>query len=227
MTSEPATYPRTANNQPSRHAERATYDVATVHSILDAGMVAHVGFVHEGRPQVLPMLYVRAGEAIYLHASTGAHMARLAARRGSIPIVVEVTLVDEIVCARAAFSHSVNYRSVIAHGDGRPVTSEARKREVLDALVEHLLPGRGADARPPAADELRKTAVLELALDDVSAKVRTGDPIDAADDLGSPCWAGVRPIHSAWGAPRASADLAAGIAVPAYLAEGSRLTLSV
>jgi nitroimidazol reductase NimA-like FMN-containing flavoprotein (pyridoxamine 5'-phosphate oxidase superfamily) len=214
-------YPQTKGNIPSRHSERARYDVDTVHSILDAGRIAHVAFVADGLPQVLPMLYVRVGEALYLHGSTGAHFNRVAARKKGITVAVGVTLVDEFVLARSTFSHSANYRSVVARGEAFIVTSEERKAEVLDALVERLIPGRSADARKPTSDELRQTGVLELQLEEVSAKVRTGDPIDTEQDLGSPCWAGVLPITVAWGAARPSADLSGGIEVPPYLAAGA------
>ncbi len=220
---EPASYPQTKRNFPSRHPERARYDVETVHSILDAGRIAHLAFVADGLPQVLPMLYVRVGEAIYLHGSTGAHFNRVAARKKGLRVAVEVTLLDEFVLARSTFSHSVNYRSVVATGEAVIVTSEEQKAEVLEALVEKLIPGRSADARRPTGDELRQTGVLELQLDEVSAKVRTGDPIDKEQDLGSACWAGVVPVTVEWGSARASADLAAGIGVPEYLVAGAAL----
>ncbi|MGO9196289.1 MAG: pyridoxamine 5'-phosphate oxidase family protein [Acidimicrobiales bacterium] len=218
---DPSEYPQTKSNVPSRHSERARYDGETVHSILDGGVIAHVGFVADGQPQVLPMLYVRVGTAVYLHGSTGSHLNRMAARNGGVAVAVEVTLMDEFVLARSTFSHSVNYRSVVAAGEAVIVASEERKAEVLEALVERLIPGRSGDARRPTSDELRQTGVLELQLADVSAKVRTGDPIDKAEDLDSRCWAGVLPIGVYRGEPRPAADLAAGIEVPAYLAPGA------
>jgi nitroimidazol reductase NimA-like FMN-containing flavoprotein (pyridoxamine 5'-phosphate oxidase superfamily) len=218
-------YAETEGNRPSRHSERARYDVETVHGILDAGMIAHVAFVADGLPQVLPLLYVRVGTSVYLHGSTGAHFARRAAREGSLPVSVEVTLVDELVLARSTFNHSANYRSVIAHGKAVVVPEQERKLEVLAALVEHLVPGRGADARPPAPSELRQTAVLELPLENVAAKVRTGDPVDEASDSESSCWAGVWPLLSSFGVPRPSRDLSAGIGVPGYLEAGAPVRL--
>ncbi|MHB1987684.1 MAG: pyridoxamine 5'-phosphate oxidase family protein [Acidimicrobiales bacterium] len=215
-------YPETRANQPSRHRERARYDRGTVHSILDGGIIAHVGFVAGGRPQVLPMLYVRVGEAIYLHGSTGAHLNRLAARNSSLPMAVEVTLLDELVLARSVFDHSANYRSVVVSGEATVVTGERRKTEVLEALVEKLIPGRSSDARPPSGAELRQTALLELELNEVSAKVRTGDPIDEAADLASSCWAGVLPVHTTWGEARRAANLAPGIELPGYLGPAAR-----
>lgn len=219
-----AEYPRTETNKPSRHPERASYDVDTVHSILDEGIVAHVGFVVDGRPEVLPMLYVRVGEQLYLHGSTGSHLNRMASRSdsGSVPLVVEVTLFDDLVLSRATFNHSVNYRSVVASGDAVMVRGEEEKRAVLEALVERLVPGRTADARAPRPDELRQTAVLELELADVSAKIRSGDPADDEEDLSRPCWAGLLPLEARWGEPRASSDLAAGTELPSYLEEMTR-----
>ncbi len=220
-----ASYPVTDLNTPSRHSERARYDVESVHSILDEGMIAHVGFVADGRPQVLPMLYVRVGTSLFLHGSTGAHFARKSARGRGLGVAVEVTLVDSLVLARSTFSHSVNYRSVVAHGEAVVVTDPDRKYEILGHLVERLVPGRSADARPPAPDELRKTAVLELALADVAAKVRTGDPLDDDHDLGSACWAGQWPFVTTMGVPVRAADLQAGVDTPPYLVPGEPITL--
>lgn len=216
--SDAAAYPQTKDNRPSRHPERAHYDVEVVHSILDEGLIAHVGFVADGRPHVLPMLYVRVGPAVYLHGSTGARINRMAVRDESMPISVEVTLVDALVLARSVFNHSANYRSVVASGTAALVRDEQQKSELLEALVEKLIPGRSTDARAPTEDELRQTAVLKLGLEEVSAKVRSGDPLDAADDVSYPCWAGLRPLLSSWGKPVPSGDLAADIELPSYLA---------
>jgi nitroimidazol reductase NimA-like FMN-containing flavoprotein (pyridoxamine 5'-phosphate oxidase superfamily) len=214
-----ARYAETGSNRPSRHPERADYDAATVHGILDAGLVAHTGFIAGGRPHVLPLLYVRRGEQLYLHGSTGAHLFRLAARAESVPVVVEVTLFDGLVLARSFFDHSVNYRSVVVAGEAVLVRDPAVKLEVMHALVEHLVPGRGRDARPPSDDELRQTGVVELALEEVSAKVRRGDPVDEPEDLDRPCWAGTVPLEVRWGVPRPAGDQLSGIELPDYLRE--------
>jgi nitroimidazol reductase NimA-like FMN-containing flavoprotein (pyridoxamine 5'-phosphate oxidase superfamily) len=226
-SSAAASYPETGDNRPSRHAERARYDEETVHRTLDEALIAHVAFVADGKPTVLPMLYVREGRAVYLHGSTGMHLARTVARRGSVPVAVEVTIVDELVLARSTFSHSANYRSVVVHGDAAVVRDDERKAALLGALVEKLIPGRSADARPPAPVELRQTAVLEVRLENVSAKVRTGDPLDEPQDAASDCWAGVRPIVTGWGEPRPAAGLRGGIELPPYLAAGGSLALPV
>lgn len=209
-------YSRGDRNVPSRHPERASYDDETVHAILDEGIVGHAGFVVDGRPSVLPMLYVRVGEALYLHGSTGAHLNRMAVR-ASLPVSFEVTLLDGLVLARSVFSHSVNYRSVVVAGEATLLRDPARKAEVLEALVERIVPGRASDARPPSETELRQTAVLELRLEEVSAKVRRGDPKDEEDDLAWPCWAGTIPLLGRYGEPWASSDLSPGTKMPSYL----------
>ncbi|HET9090969.1 MAG TPA: pyridoxamine 5'-phosphate oxidase family protein [Acidimicrobiales bacterium] len=223
-----AEYPPTDRTVPSRHRERARYDAESVHAILDEGLVAHVGYVVDGRPRVIPMLYVRLGEALYLHGSTGARLNRTALRdrEAGVEVSAEVTLFDALVLARASFNHSVNYRSVVVSGRAAPVLAERRKAEVLDALVERLVAGRGRDARPPTPEELRQTGVLELPLEEVSAKVRSGDPVDDEDDLGRSCWAGCLPLAVTFGAPQPSGDLDAGVELPDYLAALPRTALA-
>jgi len=219
-------YESTRTTLPSRHAERAAFDADVVHSILDEALIGHLAFVDRGSPHVLPMLFVRSGASVFVHSSTGAHPARLAARAGSLAVSFEVTLVDALVLARSAFSHSANYRSVVAHGEMTLVAEPARKDTILRALMDKLVPGRSDDARSPTPDELRKTAVMELPLVEVGAKVRTGGPLDSEDDLGLPVWAGIQPIVSHRGAAVPSDDLEAGIALPEYLtgppADGAR-----
>ncbi len=210
-------YPAGAGNRPSRHPERAAYDAATVHGILDEGLVAHTAFVADGRAHLLPLLYLRRGAQLYLHGSTGGHLFRMAARAGSVPVCVEVTLFDELVLARSYFDHSVNYRSVVVSGDASLLRDEAVKGEVMHDLVEHLVPGRSRHARPPTDEELRQTAVLVLALEEVSAKVRRGDPVDEPEDLDRPCWAGVVPLETTWGRPRPAANCPPDIELPDYL----------
>jgi hypothetical protein len=212
-------YAAVSRTTPSRHRERAHYDRATVHAILDEAIIAHLSFIVDGAPSALPMLFVRVDEDLFLHSSTGAHPARLAARAGALPVAVEVTLVDGLVLARAAFSHSANYRTVIAHGDAVLVGDSEEKDAVLRALMEKLLPGRADDVRAPSESELRQTAVLRLPLAEVSAKVRSGGPLDADDDLGRGTWAGVVPFTTGRGEPEPSADLEPGVSLPTYLVE--------
>ncbi len=210
-------YQTSDTTTPSRHKERASWDDHVVDSILDEAIIGHLAFVDDGRPQVLPMLFVRVGTSVYLHGSTGAHFARLAKGGRRLPVSFEVTLIDGLVLARSAFSHSANYRCVVAHGEAVLVPEEARKEAALAALMDKLVPGRNDEARSPRPDELRKTALLELPLTDVAAKVRSGSPLDDEADLGLDVWAGVRPIVAHWGTPIDSDDLAEGVRLPSYL----------
>ncbi|HXY44306.1 MAG TPA: pyridoxamine 5'-phosphate oxidase family protein [Acidimicrobiales bacterium] len=210
-------YEATDTTTPSRHKERASWDEGVVHATLDEAIIGHLAFVDEGRPHVLPLLFVRVGESVFLHGSTGAHFARRCTRGRSLPVSFEVTLFDALVLARSAFSHSANYRSVVAHGEATLVREDAKKEAVLAALMDKLVPGRNAEARPPRPDELRQTALLELPLTDVAAKVRTGGPLDAVEDVDLPVWAGLRPLVTHWGSPIAADGLSSALKVPSYL----------
>ncbi|MFJ4777485.1 pyridoxamine 5'-phosphate oxidase family protein [Streptomyces sp. NPDC088762] len=212
-------YAPTDRTVPTRSPKRARYDRETVHSILDQAYVCHLGFVRDGAPVVLPTLFGRVGESLYIHGSTGSRPLLAAGKADpGLPVCVTVTHVDGLVLARSAFHHSLNYRSVVVHGTAYQVTDEEECRMALDALVDHVVPGRSADSRPANAKELAATAVIRLDLTEVSAKIRTGGPNDDAEDLGLPHWAGVVPVAQAYGTPQAAADLAPGIATPGYLA---------
>ncbi len=215
-------YSPAETTRPSRLADRAWYDAETIHTVLDEALICHVGFVADGHPQVLPMLFVRVGSSVFLHSSTGGHPARVAARRGGIDVAVEATIVDALVLARSAFHHSANYRAVVAHGWATLVQDPSLKVEILDALMEKMAPGRGADVRGPNEAELRQTAVMELPLVQVSAKVRTGPPADDAEDLSLGHWAGLWPIRELRGTPEPAPDLTPGIALPAHLRAAGR-----
>ncbi|MBZ4014489.1 pyridoxamine 5'-phosphate oxidase family protein [Streptomyces purpurogeneiscleroticus] len=213
-----AVYAPSERTVPTRSAHRAAYDHDTVHSILDAGYVCHLGFVRDGAPVVLPTLYGRVGSRLYLHGSTGSRPLRQTRQADSgLAVCVTVTHVDGLVLARSAFHHSINYRSVVVHGTAHQVTDPEEKTAALDALVDHVLPGRAADSRPGNAKELAATAVIRLDLTEVSAKIRTGGPNDEPEDLSLPHWSGVVPVAPAYGAPIPSDDLAPGVALPAYL----------
>ncbi|MFD3808425.1 pyridoxamine 5'-phosphate oxidase family protein [Streptomyces sp. NPDC058611] len=212
-------YEPTDRTVPTRSRERAHYDRETVHSILDQAYVCHLGFVRDGAPVVLPTLFARVGESLYVHGSTGSRPLLAAGRSDpGLPVCVTVTHLDGLVLARSAFHHSLNYRSVLVHGTAHQVTDEAECRLALDALVDHVVPGRSADSRPANARELAATAVIRLDLTEVSAKIRTGGPNDDAEDLALPYWAGVVPVAPAYGTPEPAADLAPGTALPGYLA---------
>ncbi|MFJ3203888.1 pyridoxamine 5'-phosphate oxidase family protein [Streptomyces sp. NPDC086989] len=211
-------YEPTDRTVPSRSRERARYDRETVHSILDQAYVCHLGFVRDGAPVVLPTLYGRVGETLYVHGSTGSRPLLAAGQADpGLPVCLTVTHVDGLVLARSAFHHSINYRSVIVHGTAYEVTDEDERRMALDALVDHVVPGRSADSRPANAKELAATAVIRLDLNEVSAKLRTGGPHDEPEDMGLPYWSGVVPVAPVHGAPVPADDLAPGIAVPDYL----------
>jgi uncharacterized protein len=210
-------YEATARTTPTRARERAHYERDVVHAILDEGVVCHLGFVADGAPVVLPTLYARVGDRLYLHGSTGSRPLRSAGGDGGLPVCVTVTLVDGLVLARSAFHHSVNYRCVVIHGTAHDVTDPAERSAALDALVDHVVPGRAADCRPGNAKELAATAVVRLDLREVSAKVRAGGPGDEPEDLALPYWSGVVPVTTGRGTPEPAADLAPSVPLPAYL----------
>ncbi|MFJ8349808.1 pyridoxamine 5'-phosphate oxidase family protein [Streptomyces sp. NPDC094153] len=213
-----AAYAPTDRTVPTRSADRASYDRELVHAILDEGYVCHLGFVRDGAPVVLPTLYARVGERLYVHGSTGSRPLRMAGRPDpGLPVCLTVTHVDGLVLARSAFHHSINYRSVVVHGTAHQVTEAEEKRAALDALVDHVVPGRSADSRPANTKELAATAVLRLDLDEVSAKLRTGGVNDEPEDLSLPHWAGVIPVDRRYGAPLPASDLAPGTELPGYL----------
>ncbi len=204
------TYPSTDRTQVRRLPKRGVYEKAQVHAILDEGFVCHVGFAAEGQPYVIPTGYGRAGERIFIHGSAASRMLRSLDQ--GIDVCVTVTLVDGLVLARSAFHHSVNYRSVVVLGKAHLVTDPREKAEALRVITNHIVPGRWEEVRPPDERELKATSVLVLALDEVSAKVRTGPPVDDEEDYGLPIWAGVVPIRSSAQEPRPDERLLDGIA---------------
>ncbi|WBB60807.1 pyridoxamine 5'-phosphate oxidase family protein [Streptomyces sp. WMMC500] len=218
----PAAYRPTDRTVPTRSRERASYDRDLVHSVLDAGYVCHLGFVRDGRPVVLPTLYARVGEQLYVHGSTGSRPLRTAGRAedAGLPVCLTVTHVDGLVLARSAFHHSINYRSAVVHGDAYAVTDHDERTRALDAIVDHVVPGRADDSRRANAKELAKTAVIRLAIEEVSVKLRTGGPNDEPEDLELPYWTGVVPVASVYGAPVPADDLAPGVEAPGYLPAG-------
>jgi uncharacterized protein len=211
-------YQRTERTRVRRLPERAAYDRATVHAILDEGFICHVGFVAGGQPYVIPTGYARAGDTLYLHGSTG---SRLGLRPG-MDVCVTVTLVDGLVLARSAFHHSMNYRSVMAVGRTREIRDPAEKEAALRAVVEHIVPGRSDAVRGADRRELAATAVLALPLVEVSAKLRGGPPKDDDPDYDLPIWAGVLPMALTPGEPEPDPVLDPSIPVPAHVASWSR-----
>jgi uncharacterized protein len=193
---------------------RGSYNRDLIHSILDEAMVCHVGFVVDGRPFVIPTLHVRVGDRLYMHGAPGSRM--LKAMASGVDVCVTVTLVDGLVLARSAFHHSMNYRSVVVFGVAEAVDDPEEKTRVLNALSEHLVPGRWRDVRGPAAGELKATSILSLPIDEASAKVRTGPPVDDEEDYARPAWAGVVPLSLKAGEPVPCPRLAPGIELPPY-----------
>ena len=203
---------------PTRYRERAQYDRATVHGILDEALVCHVGYLNAGQPVVLPTTHARLGEIVYLHGSTGSGpMLAAAGSPNGLPVCVTVTLVDGLVLARAAMHHSLEFRSVVAVGNARLVQDRGEKLRAFAALLDHVATGRSADSRPPNARELAATAVLALDLVEVSAKVRTGGPVDDPEDTALPYWAGVVPLTLNAGTPIPADDLDPAVPLPSYL----------
>jgi uncharacterized protein len=206
-----------------RHPERAVADRAIALAILDEGLICHVGFVAGDRPWVIPTMYARDGERLYLHGSPASRM--LGSLAGGIDVSVTVTLLDGLVLARSAFSHSMNYRSVVIAGRASEISDPDTKLAAMRCLVEHVLPGRWAEVRPPNTKEIATTLVLALPLDHLSTKVRSGPPNDGAADRSLPVWAGDIPLSLAFGTPHADAlvaDPALPASVIAHAARGVR-----
>jgi nitroimidazol reductase NimA-like FMN-containing flavoprotein (pyridoxamine 5'-phosphate oxidase superfamily) len=210
-------YPSTERTVPTRSRERASYDRELVHALLDEGYVCHLGFVRDGAPVVLPTLYARSGERLYVHGSTGSRPLRAAGADEGLPVCLTVTHVDGLVLAKSAFHHSVNYRSVVVHGTAYQVTDPGERARALDAIVDQAVPGRAADSRPASARELAATAVIRLDLREVSAKTRTGGPKDEPEDLALPYWAGVVPVTRVYGRPEPADGLDPATPLPGYL----------
>jgi nitroimidazol reductase NimA-like FMN-containing flavoprotein (pyridoxamine 5'-phosphate oxidase superfamily) len=192
-------YQPTGRTTLRRLPARGAHDQETVHAILDEGLVAHVAVMTDIGPRVIPTTYARLDETVYVHGSAANHLLRTAA--SDVEVCLAVTLLDGLVLARSAFHHSMNYRSVVVYGRATKVTDPAEKRRALDAIVDHVRSGRSREARPPTDDELRSTLVLALPLREVSAKVRSGGPLDDEADLAWPVWAGVIPLSLVAGDP--------------------------
>lgn len=197
----------------TRKPQRQVTDRQALHDILDAGLIAHVGLVRDGTPIVVAMGYARDGDSVLIHGSSGGGLLRAAAQRA--PITVAITLLDALVYARTAFDSSMNYRSAMITGIAQPVTGED-KPAALDQLVEHLLPGRGAEVRATTRRELAATVVLRLSLEHVSVKVRAHNATTAPDDgEDRGVWAGILPLHTTTGTPVATGDTPSALQPPA------------
>jgi len=208
--SDIAATPRT---QVRRIPQRGVYDREAIAAILDEGFVCHVGFVADGQPFVIPTGYGRSGDNLYLHGSAASRMLRNLAE--GVRVCVTVTLLDGLVLARSAYHHSMNYRSVVVLGTAVEVTDERERLQALETISEHIIRGRWTDIRPPNALELKATRVLRLPIEEASAKVRTGPPVDDEEDYALSCWAGVLPMHLEVGIPIPDPRLGPGLDVPA------------
>jgi nitroimidazol reductase NimA-like FMN-containing flavoprotein (pyridoxamine 5'-phosphate oxidase superfamily) len=197
-----------------READRAVYDRAAAYKILDEGFICHVGFVVDGQPFVIPTGYGRVGDNLYIHGSAASRMLRRVDE--GIPVCVTVTLLDGLVLARSIFNHSMNYRSVVILGTAHVVTDPKEKLEALRLLSEHIIPGRWAESRQPNEKELKATSILQLPIEEFSAKVRQGPAIDDEDDYSFATWAGVVPITLVAGEPIDDARLMPGLKAPEY-----------
>src|SRR6185437_3731444 len=204
-----STYTQTPRTKVRRLAKRAVYDKARVHAILDEGFLCHVGFTQDSQPFVIPTLYARVGETIYMHGSVASRMLKTLSE--GLEVCVTVTLVYGYVLARSAFHHSMNYRSVTALGRARLVTEEAEKLAALHAMTDHIVPQRWDEVRRPSELEMRQTLVLALPLEEVSAKVRVGPPVDDEEDYTLPVWAGVVPVRTELGPGIADERIVPGV----------------
>ena len=211
MSSEIQMTPR---SRVRRLPQRGSYDRTVIDAILDEGIVAHVGFVHEGSVFVIPMGYARDGDRLLLHGSSASRLMRLLAE--GTEAAVTVTLLDALVLARSYFHHSMNYRSVVVLGRTSEVAEETKKRRALDVLLSRLVPGRHGDARRTNDIELKATLVASIPIEEVTAKLRTGPPADDDEDLALPYWAGLVPVKTTFGPPEPAPDLRDGIEAPSY-----------
>jgi len=214
MGPDMATEPASERTRVKRHHERGAYDPQTIHAILDEALFCHLGVIVEGSPRVIPTIHARIGDTLYVHGSNASRTLRSLRSGGEACVVV--TLLDGLVLSRSAFGHSMNYRSVMVYGVPREVTDADEKWEAQRALVEHVVPGRSADARMPDDKELRQTTILALPLDEASAKVRTGPPLDDDEDLELPVWAGVVPLRTVADPPVPDPQLPEGLEPPEY-----------
>jgi nitroimidazol reductase NimA-like FMN-containing flavoprotein (pyridoxamine 5'-phosphate oxidase superfamily) len=210
-------FARTERNKVKRLPQRAQYDRETIYRIVDEAPISHVGFAQEDQPVVIPMLHARIDDTLYFHGAAASRLLKLIS--AGQPMSVAFTLLDGLVLARSVFHHSVNYRSAVIFGTGQLVASDEEKLAALEALTEHIAPGRWADARRPNGKELDATFVIALHIDSASAKVRTGPPVDDEADYALPVWAGIVPLHLQASRPIDDPKLNGGIDVPIYISK--------
>jgi nitroimidazol reductase NimA-like FMN-containing flavoprotein (pyridoxamine 5'-phosphate oxidase superfamily) len=213
-------FTRTEKTKIKRFPLRAHYDRDTIYRILDEALICHVGFAVQGQPYVIPINFARMEDHIVLH---GAKASRLMKHiEAGHPVCVEAAIVDGLVLARSVFHHSVNYRSVVVFGKGRLVEDEREKLAALQAITEHLLPGRWQEARLPNRKELNATRVVSIRIEEASAKIRTGPPADEQEDYALPVWAGILPLQEKPLAPIRDEVQSEAIPLPEYISHYSR-----
>lgn len=205
----------TVDTKLKRLPERGSTDRELANSILDEGVICHVGFTLHDHPYVVPMAYGRDGDTLLLHGSIVSRLMKSLAY--GLPCCVTVTHLDAMVLARSTFHHSMNYRSIMVFGNAKPIEGKTARLKALDVLVEHLIPGRSSDARGPDRKELNATEILAMDIDTFTIKSRTGPPGDVAKDMDLDVWAGLIPMHIATGALEPSPDLKDGVPIPDYL----------
>lgn len=216
----PDSQPLSARTRVVREPQRGVYDREAAYKILDQGFICHVGFVQDGQPFVIPTAYGRAGDNLYLHGSAASRMLRHLDE--GVPVCVTVTLLDGLVLARSVFNHSMNYRSVVVLGTATAVEEREEKLAALRTISEHILTGRWADSRQPTEKELKATLVLRLPIQEFSAKIRTGPPIDDEEDYSFPTWAGVVPLQMTAQPPIRDERCDPALPVPKYARQWSR-----
>jgi nitroimidazol reductase NimA-like FMN-containing flavoprotein (pyridoxamine 5'-phosphate oxidase superfamily) len=200
-----------------RRSDRGIYDRAAIHALLDDAFVAHVGFIDAGRPIVVPMVYGRSGDRLYIHGAKAARFAKTLAQ--SVPVCITVTLMDGIVVARSAFHMSANYRSAVLHGAANLVTDPAEVQEALTAITNHMVPGRWSEARPVLEKEIKATSVLRVEVEAASMKQRQGNPIDDDEDYDLPIWAGIVPVRITAAGPQDDGRVLPGVGMPASVSK--------
>jgi len=218
------TFPISDRSRLRRVPQRGHYDRESVYRILDAGFICHVGIQDHAGPIVIPTLYARVEDELVVHGATTSRL--IGAIESGGPVCVTVTHVDGIVLARSLFHHSLNYRSAVVFGHGRRIDGTGERLRALDAIADQLLPGRRSDARRPSPAELRATSVAAVRIEEASAKIRTGPPVDEEDDYALPVWAGVLPVSLAVGQPEPDPRLQPATAAPSYVTELSGTALS-
>jgi len=216
----PQDFHRSERTEFRRLPKRGSHDAAVIYPILDAAILAHVGFQVDGQPFVIPTLYGRSGDKLFLHGSAASRLLRQL--ESGVPMCINVALVDGLVLARSAFHHSMNYRSVVVFGMARIIEDREKKIEALRTISEHVIAGRWQQVRQPNEKELKATTVLEVTIEEASAKIRTGPPLDDEEDYDLPVWAGILPLKIGVGDPLPDERMQAPTDLPDYVRQYQR-----